>query len=166
MASDHKLTVVEARPESPDRAITRSASPDFVSSIPPQTRQDTIHLTPYSRPPVYNSSEHGADSMRADPLWMGEDPRSSSTYSLVPDENAIDGRRKLLLIYIHGFMGAETSFKSFPAHVHGTLTGVLSESHVVHSKIYPRYKSRRAMNFARDDFSYWFVLPVSCISMI
>lgn len=157
MASDHELTVVEARPESPDQPISRSASPDFVSSIPPQTSQDTIHLTTYSRPPVYNSS---ADSTHSDPSWTSEDLRSSSTLSLVPDENAIDGRRKLLLIYIHGFMGAETSFQSFPAHVHGILTDALSESHVVHSKIYPRYKSRKAMNFARDDFSYWFVSPV------
>ncbi|KAL2003599.1 hypothetical protein VTN02DRAFT_3145 [Thermoascus thermophilus] len=52
-------------------------------------------------------------------------------------------------------MGTETSFKAFPAHVHGLLANALAESHVVYSKIYPRYKSRRAMEFARDDFSKW-----------
>ncbi|KAL8655425.1 MAG: hypothetical protein Q9210_000891, partial [Variospora velana] len=31
-------------------------------------------------------------------------------------ESPINGRRHLLLIYIHGFMGNETSFQNFPAH--------------------------------------------------
>ena len=61
----------------------------------------------------------------------------------------------MLLVYIHGFMGNETSFQSFPAHVHNLLTITLAETHVVHIKIYPRYKSRKAIDFARDDFSTW-----------
>lgn len=52
-------------------------------------------------------------------------------------------------------MGNETSFKSFPAHVHNLLTITLAETHVVHSKIYPRYRSRRHIEFARDEFSNW-----------
>ncbi|EME87919.1 uncharacterized protein MYCFIDRAFT_118736, partial [Pseudocercospora fijiensis CIRAD86] len=64
-------------------------------------------------------------------------------------------RRKLLLVYIHGFMGAETSFRSFPAHVHNLLAILLSETHVVHSKIYPRYRSKGRISNARDDFSRW-----------
>lgn len=85
-----------------------------------------------------------------------QDPRSSSTQSLVPDP-ALDnaGRRRLLLVYIHGFMGNETSFRSFPAHVHNLVTVTLAESHVVHTKIYPRYKSRDALEVARDNFSSW-----------
>lgn len=83
------------------------------------------------------------------------DPRSSSMHSLVPSESSRDGRRTLLLIYIHGFMGNETSFQSFPAHVHNLLAMTLAETHVVHTKIYPKYKSRRAIEFARDDFSDW-----------
>lgn len=85
-----------------------------------------------------------------------QDPRSSSTQSLVPDpalENT--GRRRLLLVYIHGFMGNETSFRSFPAHVHNLVTLTLAESHIVHTKLYPRYKSRNALEVARDDFSKW-----------
>ena len=35
------------------------------------------------------------------------------------------------------------------------LTVTLAESHVVHTKIYPRYKSRKAIEFATDDFSNW-----------
>ncbi|KAF2477060.1 uncharacterized protein BDR25DRAFT_309372 [Lindgomyces ingoldianus] len=86
------------------------------------------------------------------------DPRSSSTQSLVPDpafdfENT--SRRRLLLIYIHGFMGNETSFQSFPAHVHNLVTITLAQSHTVHTKIYPRYKSRDSLELRRDDFSNW-----------
>jgi hypothetical protein len=86
-----------------------------------------------------------------------QDPRSSSTQSLIPDPALEDsGRRRLLLIYIHGFMGNETSFRSFPAHVHNLVTLTLAESHVVHTKIYPRYKSRDSLEIARDNFSAWY----------
>ena len=52
-------------------------------------------------------------------------------------------------------MGNETSFRSFPAHVHHLLTVLLAETHVVHTKLYPRYRSKRNISFARDDFSKW-----------
>jgi hypothetical protein len=84
------------------------------------------------------------------------DPRSSSTQSLVPAEVPGDSRRKLLLIYIHGFMGNETSFKSFPAHVHNLVTITLMRSHVVHTKIYPRYKSRTKVDLVAEEFSRWY----------
>ncbi|KAH7382191.1 hypothetical protein BKA66DRAFT_418282 [Pyrenochaeta sp. MPI-SDFR-AT-0127] len=85
-----------------------------------------------------------------------QDPRSSSTQSLIPDPALKDtDRRRLLLIFIHGFMGNETSFRSFPAHVHNLVTVTLAETHVVHTKIYPRYKSRNTLQVARDDFSRW-----------
>lgn len=85
------------------------------------------------------------------------DPRSSSTQSLVPDATAENsGRRKLLLVYIHGFMGNETSFQSFPAHLHNLVTITLADSHAVHTKIYPKYRSRNALEVARDDFSQWY----------
>ena len=58
-------------------------------------------------------------------------------------------------MYIHGFMGNETSFQSFPAHVHNLVTVRLEGSHVVHTKVYPKYKSRKAIEFARDAFSEW-----------
>lgn len=89
------------------------------------------------------------------------DPRSSSTQSLVPDPSAENaGRRRLLLVFIHGFMGNETSFRSFPAHVHNLVTITLEDSHVVHTKIYPRYRSRNLLEVARDDFSRWSVTIV------
>lgn len=52
-------------------------------------------------------------------------------------------------------MGNETSFQSFPAHVHNLMTVKLEGSHVVHTKIYPKYKSRKAIEFARDAFGEW-----------
>jgi pimeloyl-ACP methyl ester carboxylesterase len=61
----------------------------------------------------------------------------------------------LLLVYVHGFMGNDSSFRSFPAHVHSYLKDVLRETHVVHSKIYPRYKTYKAIDVARDRFSQW-----------
>ncbi|KAI1075848.1 hypothetical protein F5B20DRAFT_573148 [Whalleya microplaca] len=86
-----------------------------------------------------------------------KDPRSSSTQSLVPSppELEVPGRRRLLVIYIHGFMGSDASFQSFPAHVHRFLRLALADSHVIHSKIYPRYKTYKAIEVARDNFSRW-----------
>ena len=56
-------------------------------------------------------------------------------------------------------MGNETSFQSFPAHVHNILSQKFQEAgvgtHVVHTKIYPRYKSRNKIEVARDAFSAW-----------
>jgi hypothetical protein len=126
------------------------------SNVPPQL-PPRLNSTPAPAPPPY-SDEDARRSQLISEQWCSEDPRSSSTHSLVPlgygrDKN--DGGRTLLLIYIHGFMGKETSFQSFPAHVHNLLTISLAETHVVHTKIYPRYKSRKAIDFARDDFGIW-----------
>ncbi|KAF2713052.1 hypothetical protein K504DRAFT_369020 [Pleomassaria siparia CBS 279.74] len=110
-------------------------------------------------PPRSQSAYTPAAPPAADPSlasMASHDPRSSSTQSLVPDPATQNtGRRTLLLVYIHGFMGNETSFQSFPAHVHNLVTITLADSHIVHTKIYPRYRSRRALEVARDDFSKW-----------
>lgn len=52
-------------------------------------------------------------------------------------------------------MGNDSSFRSFPAHVHNFLREALAETHVIHSKIYPRYKTYKAIDVARDNFSKW-----------
>ncbi|KAK6951996.1 hypothetical protein Daesc_006522 [Daldinia eschscholtzii] len=100
------------------------------------------------------SGRRGSSSLSLSTL---DDPRSSSTQSLVPSpsESEYSGRRKLLVIYIHGFMGSDASFQSFPAHVHKYLKIALSETHAIHSKIYPRYKTYKALDVARDNFSRW-----------
>ena len=108
-----------------------------------------------SSPPAYEDVPQEYHSQPLTHSWTAQDPRSSSTQSLVPDEARGHGKRTLLLIYIHGFMGNETSFQSFPAHVHNLVTSKLASTHVVHTKIYPKYKSRRAIQYAADDFSNW-----------
>jgi hypothetical protein len=106
-------------------------------------------------PPAY-SFEDAERSRLVSEQWRSQDPRSSSTHSLVPSQSGQESsRRTLLLVYIHGFLGNETSFQSFPAHVHNLLSITLADTHVVHTKIYPRYKSRKAIDFARDGFSTW-----------
>ncbi|PWY74805.1 hypothetical protein BO83DRAFT_443831 [Aspergillus eucalypticola CBS 122712] len=53
-----------------------------------------------------------------------------------------EGKRRLLLIYIHSFLGSEESFCNFPREVHNLLKVSLAQTHVTYTKIYPRYKSR------------------------
>ncbi len=66
-------------------------------------------------------------------------------------------RRRIILVYIHGFMGNETSFQNFPSHVHRSLSQQLSASHTVDSVVYPRFKTRKKINVAGEDFSKWCV---------
>ena len=120
--------------------------------LPPRAGSST------APPPPYTSDDAKRNEL-VSKQWRSHDPRSSSTHSLVPSESGRDGRRTLLLVFIHGFMGNETSFQSFPAHVHNLLTITLAETHVVHTKIYPRYKSRKAIEFARDDLGTWYAHP-------
>ncbi|KKA27916.1 hypothetical protein TD95_004452 [Thielaviopsis punctulata] len=85
---------------------------------------------------------------------------TSSTLSIAPsftdDENPSNpSRRRLLVIYIHGFYGNDESFQSFPAHVHNQLKELLRETHFIHSKIYPRYKTYKAIEVGRDVFCEW-----------
>ncbi|CAP79056.1 Pc06g00630 [Penicillium rubens Wisconsin 54-1255] len=81
---------------------------------------------------------------------------SHSTLSLPrPGRYQTTEKRRLLLIYIHGFMGSEASFLDLPLHVHDLLTVSLAESHVVYTRMYPRYKSQGEMQIAVDQFSAW-----------
>ncbi|KAK3945054.1 hypothetical protein QBC46DRAFT_435756 [Diplogelasinospora grovesii] len=107
------------------------------------------------RIPEFSGPSSGAGRGSVYPQWDSFDPRTSSSQSLVPTFAEREQRRTLLVIYIHGFMGQDSSFRSFPAHVHNFLKESLAETHVVHSKIYPRYKTYRAIVVARDNFSKW-----------
>ncbi|KAI0101566.1 hypothetical protein GGR51DRAFT_530141 [Nemania sp. FL0031] len=113
-------------------------------------------ITRAHQPSGSNSSENQSPS-KSPFGGLYDDPRASSTQSLTPSlpEYEEIERRKLLVIYVHGFMGNDTSFQSFPAHVHKYLKLALSDSHVVHSKIYPRYKTYKSIDVARDNFSTW-----------
>ena len=123
--------------------------------LPPRDGPN-IGLSDDAGPPPYSEIAPTYHSQPLSHSWSSQDPRSSSMQSLVPHTPTEgNGIRTLLLVYIHGFMGNETSFQSFPAHVHNLVTVKLKESHVVHTKIYPKYKSRKDIRFARDDFSEW-----------
>ncbi|KAE8549632.1 hypothetical protein EYB25_008154 [Talaromyces marneffei] len=125
---------------------------------PTSNQNSPLHMESSSVSLAEHKSYEGQPSpARNPPPLPPRKDASSSSMSLGPSETPQDGRRKLLLIYIHGFMGAEDSFREFPAHVHNLISNTLADSHVIYSKIYPRYKSRRAMTAARDEFSEWLI---------
>lgn len=126
---------------------------------PPLPPRDTSQLPP---PPPYSAVDESQDSLnlgqenRPGPSILDSKvPRPSSSQSLAPSRSVSDGRRTLLLVYIHGFYGNDQSFQSFPAHVHNVLRETLSETHAVYSKVYPRYKTYKSIEVARDNFSAW-----------
>lgn len=87
---------------------------------------------------------------------------SISQTSLCPPYSTISNdKRELLLIYIHGFMGNETSFQSFPAHLHNRISTLisahptLSSSHFLHTKVFPKFKTRHPISVATEAFSKW-----------
>ncbi|CAN8095389.1 unnamed protein product [Discula destructiva] len=133
------------------------------SSPPPPPPPPGVPPRPFdaSPPPAYEEAWHSPALPLESPMlapehaWHTGDPRSSSTQSLIQHLHDDDARRILLIVYIHGFMGDNTSFRSFPAHVHYYLKSALAESHVIHSKLYPRYKTYKAIEVARDNFSAW-----------
>jgi hypothetical protein len=145
-----------AKPPLPPRNVSTSTTitTDSTSFDHESDYQQRQYLSPSTSSPV-----SPVTSNHPPPYSVGlKDPRTSSTQSLRPVESAGESRRTLLLVYIHGFLGDETSFGSFPAHVHTLLTDVLRPSHVVYTKIYPRYKSRKNISIARDGLSNWSVL--------
>lgn len=148
MATDEKYTYAPPTEYAGSQEPTAGSSrPRIPPPLPPRqpSRQDDV-------PPPYSLYDVDRAELASE-TWV-HDPRSSPMESISPSELR-EGQRTLLLIYIHGFMGNETSFQSLPAHVHNILTVALAESHVVHTKIYPRYKSRNSIEFARDNFSEW-----------
>lgn len=133
----------------PSPGIARPTPPP----LPPRNPSAPLLDVP---PPPYNELPPTYHSQPVTSSWAEQDPRSSSTQSLVPqDSNSNSNKRRLLLIYIHGFMGNETSFQSFPAHVHNALAERLAHNHVVHTKLYPRYKTRKRVEEVRGGFSDW-----------
>ena len=141
----------------------RVNQPGLSSHIPPQPKGPpplpprSINSSASSLlepPPSHGQGNTPYHSQPFDQSWLSQDPRSTSTQSLIPAERS-NGKRTLLMIYLHGFLGSETSFGSFPAHVHNLVSVAVAKTHVVHTKIYPRYRSRRAIEHARDEFSNW-----------
>ncbi|VUC36888.1 unnamed protein product [Clonostachys rosea] len=131
-------------PSIPPSAASSSLYP------PPPPYEPQPSGTPPAPSPYSLNKGHGSSLQSAD-------PRTSSTQSICSVVSESDQRRTLLVIYIHGFYGNDQSFRSFPYHVHAFLRSALADSHVIHSKVYPRYKTYRAIEVARDNFSEWLV---------
>lgn len=131
---------------------TDSLASSYITVSPTPSISSTVLDTMDDEPPPYSAVENSGNNAQS---WTARDPRSSSTQSLGITDEAQNGRRTLLLIYIHGFMGNETSFQSFPAHVHNLVTVLLANSQVVHTKVYPRYRSKEALQVATEAFSKW-----------
>ncbi|KAF3358007.1 hypothetical protein VDGD_08523 [Verticillium dahliae] len=157
-----------SRPPLPERTVpakppTRPSSetfyhPDFpalilISGTDAHMARSSSRESGHSLPPAYSFVDGLGDNR-----FLAPDPRQTSTQSLTPSfvgGHDTETRRTLLVVYIHGFYGNDQSFQSFPAHVHNYLKNELSDSYVIHSKIYPRYKTYKAITLARDNFSSW-----------
>ncbi|KAK3327189.1 hypothetical protein B0T19DRAFT_475027 [Cercophora scortea] len=142
-------TTSKLSPSPPPRSGRSEASLHVLHASDVEDGTDADSLGPSS------SGGGGLGSVSGYPHWRSVDPRSSSTQSLVPSRSGDEQRRTLLLIYIHGFMGNDSSFRSFPAHVHSFLKEALVKTHIIHTKIYPRYKTYKAIDVARDNLSKW-----------
>ncbi len=103
-------------------------------------------VTASELPPPYTEDEQSAS--KAVPALPSRQPAA-----VAPSND--DSRKKLLLIYIHGFTGNETSFQRFPTDVHDLISKQLVAVYTVQSIVYPKYKSRKKIDFARDEFSGW-----------
>jgi len=151
--SKRKLAGLPVQSTSTSTTAGGASSPEGSSLEVPVAQQ-------WQRPSMNETTSagpHGSGGDGTGGLYSTRDPRASSTQSLVPSlpEYEEFAKRKLLIVYIHGFMGNDTSFQSFPLHVHRYLKEALAETHVIHSKIYPRYKTYKAIEVARDNFSNW-----------
>lgn len=151
-----------------DQADTQSLSSSIRATSPRLSQytlyhQSSHHLSSHrsqgTQLPSYASNPPSYATL-ADPPVLPPRSRSAMSSSIPlaqRDEHNVvqNGQRKLLLLFIHGFMGNETSFQSFPRHVHDLVSILLSSSHVVQTKLYPRYRSKDTINVARDQFSAW-----------
>ncbi|KAM0333000.1 hypothetical protein ACHAQA_001657 [Verticillium albo-atrum] len=133
----------------------RSPVPVLISGTDKDMVRPPSRESGYSLPPAYSSTEEYAPGENQ---FLAADPRQTSAQSLTPSsigDDDVETRRTLLVVYIHGFYGNDQSFQSFPAHVHNYLKNELSDNYVIHTKVYPRYKTYKAITVARDNFSSW-----------
>ncbi|KAH6652152.1 hypothetical protein BKA67DRAFT_660918 [Truncatella angustata] len=108
-----------------------------------------------NRTPLVIPRPVGRAGFNRGPAISPNDPSPSPAPSLGLSDPEQSDKRILLLVYIHGFMGKDDSFKNFPLHLHHCLKLQLSESHTITTKVYPRYKTYKAIEVARDNFSRW-----------
>ncbi|RPA92383.1 hypothetical protein L873DRAFT_1794290 [Choiromyces venosus 120613-1] len=127
------------------------------SDIPPPLPPREPIIPPPPPPPSYSlmpSTENSYSYPRSEGNY--NPPMQTSSTSKPLSDSIPCGKRKLLLIYIHGFMGNETSFQSFPAHLHNLLSVTLEDlGWGVHTKVYPKFKTRNNISVATEGFSRW-----------
>ncbi|CUS14558.1 unnamed protein product, partial [Tuber aestivum] len=60
------------------------------------------------------------------------------------------GTRKLLRVYIHGFMGGGTNFRIFPAQVHNFVLSIVLEDlgWGAYAEVYPNFKTNNGCGTA------------------
>ncbi|KAF3916209.1 hypothetical protein AA313_de0208840 [Arthrobotrys entomopaga] len=123
---------------------------------------DSIHRRWTHLSPADSNDLPNTTNPSLNPYQSPSDERTSSTASLLPAPAAVEAiqsgqssLRTLLCVFIHGFVGDETSFRSFPAHFHELLTILVQDTHVVHTKVYPKFKTRDKISLAVDNFSKW-----------
>lgn len=114
-------------------------------------------IIPSSPPPSYSLLPSTEDSHSYPDSQGDYDPTIQTSVTLKSASDSVpSGKRKLLLVYIHGFMGNETSFQSFPAHLHNLLSITLEDlGWGVHTKVYPKFKTRNNISVATEGFSKW-----------
>ncbi|KAF2863234.1 hypothetical protein K470DRAFT_211246 [Piedraia hortae CBS 480.64] len=63
--------------------------------------------------------------------------------------------KTLLLIFIHGFKGNDSTFSSFPRHLRVALSVTLDPLITVKTKAYPRFETRGDLSSCVDNFTKW-----------
>lgn len=72
-----------------------------------------------------------------------------------------DNLDRLLLVFVHGFRGTDTSFKDFPNRLQTILTNTVKAD--VDAIVYPSYKTAGDLRIAVENFSTWLCNEVSKI---
>ncbi|KAI7888796.1 uncharacterized protein EV154DRAFT_425029 [Mucor mucedo] len=75
--------------------------------------------------------------------------------------NERDNLDKLLLVFVHGFRGSDTSFKDFPNRLQTILTNTVKAD--VNAIVYPSYKTAGDLRVAVDNFSTWLCNEVATL---
>jgi hypothetical protein len=63
-------------------------------------------------------------------------------------------RRSLLLVFIHGFKGSDTTFRGFPQDLQAVLSHSLSHLRVLHA-VYPSFETRGDLGLCVANFKEW-----------
>lgn len=126
----------------PSSTLDRAASDANVNFVHDPRTRSTESIPPVPPPHKYFSPK----------------PPIQESYESQARNSSLIKKRNLLLVYIHGFLGSTASFNHFPSHLHNLLSYLLSAScphYTVHTKVYPRFKTRYSIGDAAEMLSQW-----------